>query len=75
MNMDKDAFLTMLQEAFQRSDPLSMDTPLAEVPEWDSLTAMLTLALAKQHFGKDLKIADFKKTVLVKDLHALLTQA
>ncbi|CAK7027818.1 MAG: hypothetical protein DELT_02650 [Desulfovibrio sp.] len=72
--MDKDAFLSMLQDAFQCSNPLAMDMPLADIQEWDSLTAMLTLALAKQHFGKDLKIADFKKTVLVEDIHALLTQ-
>jgi hypothetical protein len=72
--MDKDAFLVMLQDAFQRREPLAMDMPLVEIPEWDSLTAMLALALAKQHFGKDLKMADFKKTVLLEDLHALLTR-
>jgi hypothetical protein len=72
--MDEDAFLAMLRDAFQCSAPLSMDTPLAGIPEWDSLTAMLTLALAKQHFGKDLKLADFKKVVLLEDLHALLTR-
>lgn len=73
--MNKDDFLFMLQDAFQRSSPLTMDMALANVPEWDSLTAMLMLALAKQHFGKDLKLADFKKTVLVEDLYALLTQS
>jgi hypothetical protein len=72
--MDEDAFLAMLHEAFQCSAPLSMNMPLAGIPEWDSLTAMLTLALAKQHFGKDLKLADFKKVVLLEDLHALLTR-
>ena len=72
--MDKGAFLVMLQDAFQRSEPLTMNMPLAEIPEWDSLTAMLTLTLAKQRFGKNLKIADFKKTMLVEDLYALLTR-
>ena len=72
--MDKDAFLSMLQDVLQRGEPLDMDMALAEIPEWDSLTAMLTLALAKQRFGKDLKIADFKKTILVEDLYAFLTQ-
>lgn len=72
--MDKDVFLAMLQDAFQRDEPLTMDMLLAEISEWDSLTAMLTLALAKQHFGKDLKMADFKNLVSVENLHALLTQ-
>lgn len=72
--MDKDAFLSMLQDAFQCGEPLSMDMPLAGIPEWDSLTAMLTLALAKQHFGKNLKITDFKEAALVEDLYVLLTQ-
>jgi len=72
--MDKGAFLVMLQDAFQRSEPLTMNMPLAEIPEWDSLTAMLTLTLAKQRFSKNLKIADFKKTMLVEDLYALLTR-
>lgn len=73
--MDKDIFLSMLQDAFQREAPLSMDMPLAEIPEWDSLTAMLTLAWAKQHFGKHLKMSDFKKITSVEDLYAMLTQA
>jgi len=73
--MDKNAFLAMLQEAFQRDDPLTMDMSLAGMPEWDSLAAMVTLALAKQHFGKNLRIADFKKTMTVEDLYVLLTQA
>ena len=72
--MDKGAFLVMLQDAFQRSEPLTMNMPLAEIPEWDSLTAMLTLTLAKQRFSKNLKIADFKKNMLVEDLYALLTR-
>jgi hypothetical protein len=73
--MDNDTFLLMLQDAFQRSDPLSMDMSLADIPEWDSLTAMVILALAVQRFGKDLKIVNFKKDMLVKDLYALLTRA
>lgn len=72
--MDKNTFLSMLQDAFQRTEPLAMDMPLADIPEWDSLTAMLTLTLAKLHFNKSLKIADFKNAVLVEDLYALLTQ-
>ena len=72
--MDNGAFLLMLQEAFQRNEPLTMNMPLAEIPEWDSLTAMLTLTLAKQRFGKNLKMADFKKSMLVEDLYALLTR-
>lgn len=70
--MDRKAFLELLQETFQREDPLAMDMPLAEIPEWDSLAAMLTLTLAKRRFGKELKTADLKPLTTVEDMYVLL---
>ncbi len=71
--MDEVAFLSMLREAFQCDAPLRMDMSLTEVPGWDSLTRMVTIALAMQHFGKEVKMADLEKTLRIKDLYVLLT--
>jgi acyl carrier protein len=71
--MDKNTFLTLLRDTLQCEKILTMDTLLADVPEWDSLAAMATLALAKQCFGKILKLVQIKKAVTVGDVYALLT--
>ena len=72
--MDKGVFLDLLQESFQRKTPLAMDMLLADIPEWDSLTAMLMLAIAKQQFGKNMKITDLKKDMSIGDIYGLLMQ-
>jgi acyl carrier protein len=71
--MDKKTFLALLRDALQCEGPLEMDLPLAQVPEWDSLSAMATLALAERSFGRRLKLARIKKAATVDDLYALLT--
>ncbi|MDR0827314.1 MAG: hypothetical protein LBN33_05490 [Desulfovibrio sp.] len=71
--MDKQSFLENLQDALQRDDALTMDMRLKDVPEWDSLAMMVTLALAKRDFGKTLGLSALKKLQSVDDLYALLT--
>jgi acyl carrier protein len=71
--MDEQTFLSLLRDTVQCEGPLEMDMALAQVPEWDSLAAMATLALAERSFGRRLKLAQIKKAVTVGDLYALLT--
>jgi Phosphopantetheine attachment site. len=70
--MDASAFIDVMLDTLQRDEPLSMDMPLSDVPEWDSLAAMAFLALADRKFGKKLSMGHLKSAQTVSDLHALL---
>jgi hypothetical protein len=71
--MDKNAFLTLLQDTLQCEETPVSDLPLSDMPEWDSLAVMAFLALGVRHFGRELKLAQIKKAVTVHDLYELLT--
>ena len=70
--MDKN-FLLLLQETMNREHPLTMPMQLKDIDEWDSLSAMAFLALAKRHFDKGLKLSDLEKAKTVADLYGLLS--
>ncbi|MDL2207194.1 phosphopantetheine-binding protein [Desulfovibrio sp. OttesenSCG-928-F20] len=70
--MDKQNFLALLQDTLQCEDALEMEMRLVNIPEWDSMAAMATMALADRRFGKQLKLAQFKKLETVEELYALL---
>ena len=72
--MELTAFIDLILDTLQRDYPLSMETPLTEVPEWDSMAAMAFLALADRKFGKKLSLANLKGAKTVSDLHALLVE-
>jgi acyl carrier protein len=71
--MDKQAFALLLRETLQCESALEPGTVLRNLPEWDSLAAMAALALAERHFGKRLKLAQFKKLVTVEDMYVLFS--
>ncbi|MDR3362191.1 MAG: acyl carrier protein [Desulfovibrio sp.] len=64
-------FLVELQELLQCDIPLSVDTALAEMEEWDSLAVMSCVAYLEKHFGMKTKISQYKKIRTVADLIAL----
>ena len=70
--MDKQDFLMVFQDTLQSDSALTMDMRLADIPEWDSMAAMGTIALADRQFGKQLKLAELKKVDTVEDVYALL---
>lgn len=64
--------LELLRGLLASDEPLSPDTALDDVPEWDSLSAMSFIALAKQQFNRTIKLGDLKHARTVADLLALL---
>lgn len=68
-----DDFLVKFQECIDRDEPITMDTPLKNIPEWDSLSAMAFIGLADAIYSKKLKLADLENTLTVADLYALLS--
>lgn len=68
-----DQFLELLQETIDRETPLSMDMPLSQIQEWDSLAAMAFIGLARNVYQKQLKLTDLENAVTISDIYALLS--
>ena len=59
--MNKEQFLTELQDVLQRDDPVLENDVLADYDEWDSLSKMAIMAFFDKDFG--VKISDRKSVV------------
>lgn len=68
--MTKEEFLTEMQDVLQTEEALSMDTVLADLDEWDSLSMMATMAFLDKNFGVKVKIADLKTLGTIGDIAA-----
>lgn len=65
-------FLNDFQELLQRDDAFGMDTPLADMEEWDSLSMMATIAYFDKNFNIELTFDVFETTHTVADIAALV---
>ena len=72
--MEASLFTDLLFDTLQCEAPISIDMALKDIPEWDSMAAMVVLAMADREFNRKISLANLKKLTTVKDLHALLTQ-
>jgi acyl carrier protein len=68
--MTEKEFLVEIQDVLQRDDVLTMDMPLKEIEEWDSLAVMGTAAFLQHHFSVRLAMDDFKQMRVVRDIAA-----
>ncbi|MEA9565779.1 acyl carrier protein [Xanthomonas sp. WHRI 8932A] len=57
---------------FQEPVEVTMDTALADLPEWDSLSALGVIVMFDVDYGKVITGDDLKKCATVNDLHKLL---
>lgn len=64
-------FLTEFQDLLQRDDPLSPDSRLEDLDEWDSLAIMAVIAWFDKQFGRTLNFGNFKGLQTVADVPAL----
>ena len=68
--MTKEAFITEMQDVLQTDAELTMDTVLADLDEWDSISIMATMAFLGKNFGLKLGIGDFKAFNTLGDIAA-----
>lgn len=61
-------FLTVFQDIIQCDDPISLDQPLSEIQEWDSMAVMATIAYFDAMFGVTLRFEDFSDMKTVRDV-------
>jgi acyl carrier protein len=69
--MDSATFLEELHEILQREDPLTPDTALRDMEEWDSLAVMACMAWLGGKFGVKTRFSQYKKLRNVDDLMRL----
>ena len=66
--MTRDEFIVEMQDVLQTDEPLTADTVLADLVEWDSLALMATVAFLKKDFGVEVGLRDFKNMNTMGDL-------
>lgn len=65
-------FLTELQDILQVDEPLTPDTLLINIEEWDSLAVMGCLAYLDRKFGVKTTFAQYQKVRTVADVVAMV---
>ena len=65
-------FLTDLQDILQRDEPLTPNTVLTDVEEWDSLAVMGCLAYFDRKFGVKTTFAQYQQVRTVADVVAMV---
>ncbi len=66
--MNKEQFLTELQDVLQRDDPVLENDVLADYDEWDSLSKMAIMAFFDKDFGVKISLKEIGELKTVKDL-------
>lgn len=70
--MTQNEFLKEFQDILQRDEPVDLDGKLADMEEWDSLTAMATSFFLKSKFKIDLPLENFKEFQTARDIWNLI---
>lgn len=68
--MTRDEFILEIQDVLQVEESLTLDTVLGELPEWDSLAVMSTMAFLDSNFGVKTSMADYAAMKTVGDIAA-----
>jgi acyl carrier protein, putative len=66
--MTRDEFLVEMQDVLQTEEDLTLDMPLAEIPEWDSLAIMSTMAFLDSRMGVKTGMADYAAMKTIGDI-------
>ena len=66
--MTRDEFLNEMVEVLQTEEELSLETVLADLAEWDSLSIMATMAFLDKSFGVKTTMKDYKEMKTIGDI-------
>ena len=66
--MNKETFLESMMDILQTEDEITLETKLADLEEWDSLSAMATIAFLDKNFGVKATFSDVQSLVTVGDI-------
>lgn len=66
--MNRQEFLTQMQDVLQTDEELTFDTVLDDLVEWDSLAVMATMAFLDKEFGVKTTMKDYKEMLTIADI-------
>ena len=64
-------FFTVLQDILQTDTPITLETRLTDMEEWDSLSIMSCIALFDKELGVRTRFSQYKEVHTVADLIGL----
>lgn len=70
--MNENEFVEKMVELMDTEAELTMDTELAEVEEWDSLSYVAFLAMARANSDRKVKPIDVRNAKTVRDLYNIM---
>lgn len=72
--MNLNDFIDSLREIFEDTDPeeIVADTNFMDLDDWDSITALSIIALAKSNFGKDITAREIRACDTIQSLFDLI---
>lgn len=70
--MTEEIYLEKMAEILDAEEAPTMDTVLADLEEWDSLSVVSFVALANTAVGKKVSMDDVRAAVTLGDLYRLL---
>ena len=65
-------FLEILVEVLDAEEVITMDSVLADIEEWDSLSVVSFAAMADVEYSKKLTAPEIRKAKTVRDLYHLI---
>ena len=65
-------FLEKMMDILDCEQEITMETVLADLEEWDSLSLVSFMAMANAAYGKKVILADVKMAKTVEDLYELV---
>ena len=66
--MTREEFVDQMKDVLQTDTPLTADTMLDDLIEWDSLSMMATLVFLTKNFGVEVGLKDFKEMSTIGDI-------
>lgn len=66
--MNREEFLTQMQDVLQTEENLTLETILDDLVEWDSLAVMATMAFLDKEFGVKTSMKDYKQMSTIGDI-------
>ena len=71
--MTQETFLEELKGILRTDVPLSIDYPLDELDEWDSMAMLNIVTFAEEEFNVSLDVNDFRRFETPGDIYRRLT--
>lgn len=70
--MKRVEFVKGIEESLETSSPISKETNIQELEEWDSLTAMVLVNFVNESFGKKMKPLDLQNMTNIDSLMKII---